>query len=61
MTLETANKIKEYRKKHGLTQEKLAQILGVAHNTVARWEAGDREPRGLYAKRLQEVLNQKEE
>lgn len=31
-------KIKEYRKKLGLTQEKLGAALGVRGNTVARWE-----------------------
>ena len=43
MTFETATmtaaQLREWREAHGLTQEKLARILGVTMNTVWRWEA----------------------
>lgn len=32
----------------GVSQERLAQELGVHRMTVARWEAGTRHPRGNY-------------
>lgn len=35
------NMIKTYRDKFGITQEALAKHLGVAENTVARWERGE--------------------
>lgn len=38
------NYIKIYRKKLNLTQAVLAQAIGVARQTIAAWEKGDREP-----------------
>ena len=39
---ESGKRIKALRKKNGLTQEKLAEQLGIAVNTVARIEIGNR-------------------
>lgn len=39
---ESGKRIKALRKKHGLTQERLAEQLGIAVNTVARIEIGNR-------------------
>ena len=33
-------KIKEYRKKMGLTQTELGEMLGVQKNAVSKWECG---------------------
>ena len=35
-----AQQIRQFREKHGITQEKLAQEMGVSHRTILRWEAG---------------------
>ncbi len=40
----TGKELRGWRQKHRLTQEKLAQMLGVIRVTVARWEA---EARGI--------------
>ena len=40
--VESGKRIKMLRKKNGLTQEKLAEQLGIAVNTVARIEIGNR-------------------
>lgn len=40
--IESGKRIKALRKKHGLTQEQLAEQLGVAANTIARIETGNR-------------------
>ena len=40
----TPEEIKERRKSLNLTQEQLAGAFGIAKNTVARWERGEREP-----------------
>ena len=40
--VESGKRIKALRKKNGLTQEKLAEQLGIAVNIVARIEIGNR-------------------
>jgi transcriptional regulator with XRE-family HTH domain len=37
----TGKQLRERRKAMGLTQEQLADILGVSPNTIARWERGE--------------------
>ena len=37
-------KIRQIRRRLGLSQAKLGQLLGVAGNTVARWERGELVP-----------------
>ena len=36
--------IRTLREQAGLSQARLAALLGVAPNTVARWERGERKP-----------------
>jgi len=43
------------RKALGLTQEKLAELLGAQRPTIARWELGTHRPRGGYLKALREL------
>jgi len=45
------------RKNAGLTQEKLAQRLGVKRITIARYENGTRRPSPKIANRIGEVFN----
>lgn len=40
--MEAVHPLKTYRKAERLTQEGLAERLGVARTTVARWETGER-------------------
>jgi len=42
-----ASRIVAKRLRLGLSQEKAAEALGVARESIARWEMGQ-EPRGLY-------------
>lgn len=44
MTLETANRLYELRKKHDLSQEELAEKLGVSRQAVSKWERGEASP-----------------
>ena len=38
------NKLKEYREKLGLTQEKLAEKIGVSRQTISKWETNQSTP-----------------
>jgi DNA-binding transcriptional regulator YiaG len=38
----TANELKRWRKKWGITQVELARMLGTYQVTIARWETGAR-------------------
>ena len=49
--------IKEMRKKRGLTQKQLAELLGVKQQNVSDWERGERSPSVKNLKKLVEVLN----
>ncbi|BDG17562.1 ImmA/IrrE family metallo-endopeptidase [Thermus brockianus] len=56
-----ARKLKEAREQRGLTQEAVAQILGVSRETVALWEGGARIPSLLYLGDLAKLYGVKEE
>jgi transcriptional regulator with XRE-family HTH domain len=45
-------KIREYRRIHGLTQKKMAERLGVDETTVAGWERREHEPSHHLLKKL---------
>jgi len=54
------NKIKQFRKKHHLTQRGLANLLKVNYRTVQMWEAGKRTPHAMtmmLLERLDKELN----
>lgn len=40
----------------GMTQQQLADALGIAQQSVARWETGEREPRVSTLRRIAAVL-----
>jgi transcriptional regulator with XRE-family HTH domain len=44
--------LRRWRLKHQLTQAALAQRVGVAVSTIARYEGGVQEPRGPYLDRM---------
>jgi DNA-binding transcriptional regulator YiaG len=52
----TENDIKREREKLGLSQAALADLLGVAENTVWRWEVGQRKPHPVVLKAIQTVF-----
>ena len=47
--------LKNLRKKHNLSQEKLAEKLGVSRQAVAKWENGDALPDIINCQKLSEL------
>lgn len=48
--------IRSLRKAAGMTQQQLADIIGVTQTMVARWEAGRAKPSAKNAKKIKELL-----
>lgn len=47
--------IKQVRKKLGLTQKQLAEVLGCKMQTVQAWEQGNRNPGETFEERLERL------
>ena len=44
MNIETANRLLQYRKQHKLSQEELAEKIGVSRQAVSKWERAEAAP-----------------
>jgi DNA-binding helix-turn-helix protein len=51
------NRLKELRKRKKMTQQELANIIGVTKLTILRWEKGDRQIKSDKAQQLAEYFN----
>ena len=49
-------RLKEARRRKRLSQEELAELVGVTRSTVAKWEIGNRVPKGDHLMKLSDVL-----
>ena len=49
-------KLRQARKRRGLTQKALAEAVDAKHNSVSNWEAGKNQPDGETVRRLCQVL-----
>ncbi|MFV0351661.1 MAG: helix-turn-helix domain-containing protein [Oscillospiraceae bacterium] len=49
--------LKELREIRGITQQQLADMLGIQRNTVSRYETGDREPDQATLVAIAKILN----
>ena len=48
--------ITKYRADNCISQEELAEKIGVSKSTLSRWENGKSEPRGDEFKRLRDII-----
>ena len=55
--MEIGKKIMDLRKKSGLSQEELAEKVGVARQTISKWELGETSPDLKQAKELSKIFN----
>ena len=55
--MKIGNKIAELRKRDSLSQEELAEKLGVARQTISKWEIGETSPDLKQAKELSNIFN----
>ena len=51
------NRVKELRKENNITQQQLADLLGITSRTVISLEKGDYNPSVLLAYKFSEVFN----
>jgi transcriptional regulator with XRE-family HTH domain len=51
-----ADKLKAYRRVHGLSQKKLAQQLGVDQTTLSGWERGEHQPTKKLVDKIKSAL-----
>lgn len=55
--MEIGKKILELRKKNNLSQENLAEKIGVARQTISKWELGETNPDLKQTKKLANIFN----
>lgn len=55
--MQEENKILELRKQNNLSQEQLAEKMGVARQTISKWELGETSPDLEQAKKLSKIFN----
>jgi transcriptional regulator with XRE-family HTH domain len=52
------NKLREFRANNGLTQEELAEMLGVSSAVVSHWETGKCKPRYVNEREIKSLMEE---
>lgn len=55
--MQIGNKILELRKQNNLSQEQLAEKMGVARQTISKWELGETSPDLEQSRQLSQIFN----
>lgn len=55
--MEIGNRILELRKQNNLSQEQLAEKMGVARQTISKWELGETSPDLEQSKQISKIFN----
>lgn len=55
--MDFGKKLQELRKKNNYSQEELAELIGVARQTISKWELGETSPNLKQATILSKTLN----
>lgn len=55
--MELGKKLAFLRKKNGLSQERLAEMLEVSRQTISKWELGDTAPDIIQSKKISKIFN----
>jgi len=56
----SAQEIREFRHKAGLTEEELSHLLRVTLSTISRWERGHQSPKQVYVDLLRGLMKRVE-
>jgi len=54
--MELKEQIKAWRDRDDLTQEEAAAKIGCSLSALTRWEQGSRKPKGMYLRRVEQVI-----
>jgi transcriptional regulator with XRE-family HTH domain len=52
-----SDRLRAFRREHGLSQAALAKLLEIDPGTLSRWERGRRVPTGRYARAVEGLMN----
>jgi len=55
-TEDLGEKLREYRRVHGQSQNKLASLLGIDQTTLAGWERGEHRPTKILLDKINPIL-----
>jgi len=59
LAMDLIKKLEQYRLENKISQEKLAEMLGVAFSTVSRWMNGHTKPNKIQSYHIEKLIKKK--